>query len=122
MKVGFQQYLLDKGYKPYRRLHNDDGEPYYGDLKLRDFSTMVSGGLDIRYIKDDDFDNQIIYGLSEFRKPPTLIYPRPGMYKKVEGGVKYYNDDNSMNKVLGSYTHEEIYEAIYNREIALEIK
>jgi hypothetical protein len=44
---------------------------------LQQFWTMIVGGIDIRFVKGEDFENQIIWGVREHSKLPTLIHPRP---------------------------------------------
>ena len=82
--MNFQEFLKANGWKPNRE--NDDF-----------FSSLVIGGIDVRYMKDDKI---IIWGLHDRGKPPTLIYPRRWV------------DDNETNKFLESHTNEEILKAI----------
>lgn len=101
---------------------------YWQHDKYTDLSTMVFGGSDIRFVKDEDFDNEIIWGLGEMKKPPTLLYPRPSI--KVKRYRKYGEDeyvmnedqtrDDSMNLVLQKETPETIYKAMYDKSIVFE--
>jgi hypothetical protein len=90
--------LKENGYKEYRYI----GFKFVENTQ-NDFSTMRDGGLAIFYVKDNDFDNPIIWGLHEFGKPPTLIKPRPK-----------HLSDNEMNRMLANQNHYEIFELIKN--------
>ena len=142
------QILQERGYKTYRRgftfenqndsakqqyksilersdlIYDDSGAFYYPHEKINDFTSMVVGGGDIRFVKDKDFDNEIIWGLSEVGKPPTLIYPRPRIRitRKVDikGNIAIKLEDeffdSSMNICLAKENHEDILTAMYNKE------
>ena len=76
-------------------------QPYY------DFSTMRVGGISTFWIKDNDFQNPIVWGLNNKAKPPTLITPRPDVtIKKIneDGDVYYLNkfDDDAINYLLSN--------------------
>ena len=90
-------------------------QPYY------DFSSMRVGGLATYWIKEEDFNNPIIWGLRECNKPPTLIRPRPNiMYKKeLDNKLPYLSEisDDAMNICLQKEKCEDIYEAMFNKEI-----
>ena len=87
------------------------------------FSTMVVGGGCYFFVKDFDFDwdKMIIWGLSEYKKPPTLKSPRPRILVKkiVKGNITVYNEDHddSMNLCLSKEPHSKILEAMYNPDI-----
>lgn len=143
----FEQMLLDKGYIRYIL---NAKTMKYEIAKGHTISTLVN--LDHRYFhKDDkivlqkisnnipvfaedailatitleDRKGEIIFGLNEAKKPPTLIYPRP----KIE--VKRIKDereviereylDDSMNIALNYISHEEIFKAMYDKNIILKI-
>ena len=86
------EYLISKGYKPFRWSKKGLVECN----NLHNYSTMVEGGLDVRLIKDKSV---FIYGLNDLNKPPTLIYPRPI-------GI---NTDDLMNRYLNSNSAESVY-------------
>lgn len=109
---------------------------FYWEYRPHDYSSMVVGGLDSRIIKDLDFENQIIWGLHEAGKPPTLIHPRPNIIKSVTQTIKEWRSnnwyisgdpnkeetieldqrfDNIMNECLATFDHRDIYEAIINK-------
>ena len=95
---------------------NDKNGTFYFQNYGSDFSTMRVGGLESYYIKDNDFNNPIIWGLHEKDKPQTLIYPRP-FFEKIEiiNGIKYTIvglDDDGMNDMLKNRSHEEIFKEI----------
>ena len=134
------QILQERGYKTYRRgttskfqndsakeqyksilkrddiIHTDCSAFYYPHYNVDDFSTMVVGGTDIRFVKDEDFDNEIIWGLNEYNKPPTLIYPRPRISGKKNGRILTSLDDDAMNICLAKENHEDILIAMYDKE------
>lgn len=122
MKKHFTKYLIeDLGFKTFR--HKKDG--LFPD-DIADFSTMIYGGTQRVYIKDDI---SIIWGLSEMGKPPTLIYPRPNIknrnvdissYKFTIGGA-FFNTDDDINRILITHSNEEIYEAMFDKSIILEL-
>jgi len=81
------EILIDNGYKAHRAVYNKGVQEYIEVEFKNDYSSMVSGGLDYRFIKGD---KEVIYGLNEYKKPPTLIRPRPkGVYR-----------DDEMNRML----------------------
>ena len=110
--TSFETYLISKGY--IKHIYNCKKQR----LERTDkhiISTMVN--LDHRYIKNDV---EIIFGLHEYGKPPTLIYPRP----KIR--VKKYNSDNeivietelhddSMNLVLQKVDDDILYNSLFNK-------
>lgn len=117
--IGFQEFIKSKGFKDFRYIikgkkwelvsHKECG------ISENSFSTMVHGGLDIRYVKDNI---TIIWGLNEVGKPPTLIYPRP----KVKNNNLFilYNDD-LMNRILKNYSNEDIFNAMFETDKYIEI-
>lgn len=94
----FTDYLIEIGYKPYRKVYANKKFEYIPST-YDYFTTVMGGGLDIRFMMGD---KEIVFGLSENGKPPTLISPRPN-------GIK---DDDSMNRALKTFTPMEIYEMI----------
>lgn len=75
-----------------------------------------------------DRTKEIVFGLHEHGKPPTLITPRPNIKvkrKEIVDGVEQvvtYTElfDDSMNVALSKQTPEEIYNAMYNESIVFE--
>ena len=115
------EYLLLKGYKPFKYLRNDlvpCENPY-------DYSTMRESGLGVLLIKGDSIFS---IGLHEHMKPPTLISPRPRIkvHKTiVVDSVKYNttiseNEDDAMNIVIKEIECEDIFNAIHDKTICLE--
>lgn len=107
--MNFPQFLKNMGYEPYRYVYNKHIKSWkYVPCKDDDFfSSMVSGGLDVRYIKDDV---EFIWGLHEKGKPPVLISPRPNTKP-----IKFVDDDLMFN-ILSSFPFDEIYESCLRRK------
>jgi len=94
--------------------------------RYMDFSSMRPNGVDMLLTKGD---KSIIFGLHEKDKPPTLIYPRPNAIFDTLGlkvkmfhcgtdetslvSFDYVNDD-VMNRILQTFSHEEIYNNLFN--------
>lgn len=118
MNKHLTKYLVeDLGYKSYRYVSGK-----YIPNNINDYSTMVEGGLDVRYIKDSDETKQIIFGLHEKGKPSTLISPRPKITLRVkdsEGKIVCVNQqfDDAMNVCLREELPENIYKAMYDKSI-----
>jgi len=118
MNKHLTKYLVeDLGYKSYRYV---DGK--YVPNNINDYSTMVEGGLDVRYMKDGDETKQIIFGLNERGKPATLISPRPNITLRVtdsKGKITKISQqfDDAMNVCLREETADKIFEAMYNKDI-----
>jgi len=74
-------------------------EWYYERAEFKnDYSSLVSGHLDYRFIKGD---REIVWGLNEVKKPPTLVWPRP------------WDTDDETNQNLLKLSNEEIYKLIW---------
>lgn len=73
----------------------------------------------------EDRKGEIIFGLHESKKPPTLIYPRPRIeIKRIKDGkiiIEGEYLDDSMNIVLNYVPHEEIFKAMYDNTIILKV-
>lgn len=115
------EYLLSLGYKPFK--YSISGlvpcvNPY-------DYSTMREGGLGVLLIKSDSIFS---IGLHEYKKPPTLISPRPRIkvHKTiVVNSIQYNttineNEDDAVNIVLKEIECENIFKAIYDKSICFE--
>jgi hypothetical protein len=138
----FEKYLIENGYIMFAF---DASKMQYYKPQRHTISTMVNLGH--IYIHESDrvlldkieqgkkvigedcitaFDrkNEIIFGLSEKDKPPTLIRPRPRIkVSRTIEGKTYFQDeqyDDSMNIVLSKFSHEEIYKAMFDKSIVLE--
>jgi hypothetical protein len=90
-------------------------QPYY------DFSTMRVGGIYTYWVKGKDFKNSIVWGLSEFTKPPTLVNPRPKIKLKTNRNgrevtltEKY---DDAINICLQKETCEDVYKALFDKNM-----
>ena len=137
----FELELIDKGYLEFT--FNCKTMKYEIGHKI--ISTMVN--LDQRYIHkdnrlmldkinlgisilDDSFPfeclkGEIAFGLNEANKPPTLLYPRPRIeIKRMLDGVIVCEDqckDDNMNLVLMAMPFEQIFEAMFDRSILIQI-
>ena len=138
----FEQMLLDKGY--IKHILNCKTMKFEM-AKGHTISTMVN--LDHRYFQNTDtnilqkiaseksvleedftwFDRkgEICFGLHEAGKPPTLISPRPRIeVKRIKEGREVIENeqyDDSMNVVLKDISNEEIFKAMYDRDIVIKI-
>lgn len=118
MNKHLTKYLVDDlSYKSYRYVAGK-----YVPNNINDYSTMVEGGLAVHYMKNSDETKQIIFGLHEKGKPPTLISPRPNIILRLtdsEGRTTSMNQwfDDAMNVCLREETANKIYEAMYDKNI-----
>jgi len=108
-----ERYLVDKNYISFVYCCKTSK---YKKTEQYQLSSMTN--LDHRYIPINDldingedikiktFDNMIIYGLHEYKKPPTLIYPRPNI------NIIFDDEKNLMEVKLRVKTSE-----IYSSEI-----
>jgi len=94
--TAFEQYLIEQGFE---RMVFKVGEL----VAQKNYLLSSMGDIDYRYIKEE---KQIIFGLHEKDRPPTLIYPRP-FIKSNDPNVYSFSDD-AMNRVLMKYTPEEV--------------
>lgn len=81
--------------------------------KYLDFNTMEKGRMYNVFEKEGC--EKILWGLSEYRKPPTLVYPRPKMEKYTS--IEFYTPvsyDDLMNECLNKFSHKDIYDGIIN--------
>ena len=85
-------------------------------------------------VMDDDFTwedrkGEICFGLHEMGKPPTLINPRPKIRIQktiTEDSVKRdivitEKNDDAMNIVLSKIEYEDIFKAMFDKSICLEL-
>ena len=59
--IGFIEYLISKGYKPYRKVMSKKGSTYVEDSNIGFYSSM-SEHIDLRLIKGK---KEVVYGLHE---------------------------------------------------------
>ena len=94
--MNFENYIIELGYKKQVYCHKIQT---LVDVKEFDIiSTM--GHICFFYTKDNH--KQIVWGLHEIHKPPTLISPRPD----------FISNDDEMNRFILSHTNEELYNLI----------
>lgn len=110
--MGIQNYLIENGFIAYRKVYENKNFIYKLNDKS-DFSTMVGGGLDIRYVKDNV---EITYGLNELGIPPTILSPLPN----IKGGVNISEQNRTM-RALNKYSSEDFFKAMFDKSIILEI-
>jgi hypothetical protein len=134
--TAFENFLIEKGYI---RFAFDAAKGKYYEPKLYVISTMSNLGhlyiheSDVNLlskIKEDksitpeDRKNEIIFGLHEKDRPPTLIYPRPRIkIKRTKEDKIIIEDeqfDDSMNIVLQKENFNQILKAMYNKSICFE--
>ena len=103
--------------------------------KHLDYSTMRVNG--ICSIYEDNQGRQIIWGLHEYKKPPTLIYPRPNILKYIMlsehpyiSNIKFENDkricigqqyDDVVNQALKEIDNELLFEAMFDKSIIIKL-
>lgn len=138
-EVNFTKYLTNCGYKTYRLivksdwnkeakaqaerildtkpdgiLFKDESSFYvpcdFNHTYLRaNYNVLQNGGISTYFIKDNVFDNPIIFGLHEKDMLPTLIHPRPLIKLIFECGFECYVDlDEYVERVLQEIPNEEI--------------
>ena len=116
--IALEQYLLDKGYL--KLLFDNDTNWFIQEKEGRHtISTMVN--LYYWYVLPEDLEdfnnrkfNKRMFkiGLNEYKKPPTLIYPRP--FIQTDEGYTEVRliDDDQMNRILKDKTNEEVIELV----------
>lgn len=139
--TGFENFLIDKGYI---RFAFDAEKGKYYQPKNYVISTMSNLGhlyiheSDINLLSKinegkstrnnsitlEDRKNEIIYGLHEKDKPPTLIQPRPKIKvkRKKEDNIVIEDEqyDDSMNITLQQIEYETIFKGMYDKSICFE--
>lgn len=137
----FEQFLIEKGYRKYILTHPEkkyqlekEGRhiistmsnlcySYFHENDLLALSKIEAGIsiLDEDNFTKEDMIGEIVFGISELHKPPTLISPRPviHVYRMKNGKVQVFreNDDDCMSIVLDKIPHDIILKAMYNRNI-----
>ncbi len=141
----FEGFLIDKGYIMFA--FNAKEMKYYKP-KAHIISTMVNLGHSYihnsdtnllskieqgKSVMEDDFTwedrkKEIVFGLREKDKPPTLISPRPKIRvkrfrtineKQIEV-IENQDFDDSMNIVLSKIDFEDIFKAMYDNSICFD--
>lgn len=123
----FETWLMDKGYDKYILDHQT---MTYRLAKEHFISTMVN--LDHRYFPSEYRDlidgksvdelgdirkYEVVFGLNERHKPPTLIYPRP--YILTPKGVRQSMDDE-VNDMLINLDFNTIWQCMYEDGLYLK--
>ena len=68
--IGFVEYLISKGYKPYCKVMSKKGSTYVEDSNIGFYSSM-SEHIDLRLIKGK---KEVVYGLHEREDILLLLY------------------------------------------------
>lgn len=95
------------------------------EYQINDFSTMRVGGIHTYFIKDNDFNNPIIWGLNEGDKPPTLIKPTLNaklkrFNKNGDVEVLFGDRNDTVESVLKNNDHQFLFENLYNKDLNFE--
>jgi hypothetical protein len=98
---------------------------FQNGLNDNDFSTNRVGGLATHFVKDNNFDNAIIWGLREADKPPTLINYRPKIKLtklNLNNEIITLNEsqDDAINYCLSVENHELIFKDIFKKELSFD--
>jgi len=114
----FEELLTDKGYKVFEKSLDDKGKLIFIEPTTNYYSSM--GNLTFTYIKGD---RKVEFGLSEYGKPPTLVWPRPTILKREGDVVKagYSLRDDSVSRILQTEDLEKVYESLFNNSIIFYI-
>jgi hypothetical protein len=90
------------------------------------FSTAMPGG--VRSFFEHSDGRSFVWGLNQQGKPPTLIWPRPKIIKRVERTIYKIgssekieiifnaneSEDDLMNELLQKIPHDEIFKEIFS--------
>lgn len=139
--TGFENFLIDKGYIKFA-FDAEKGKYYQpGNYVISTMSNLghlyihesdinllskINEGKSTRNnsITLEDRKNEIIYGLHEKNKPPTLIQPRPKIKvkRKKEDNIVIEDEqyDDSMNITLQQIEYETIFKGMYDKSICFE--
>lgn len=117
----FEQFLISKGFEMYTFNSKD---MKYSKPKSHVISTMIN--ISHHYI-DKVNNKEIIFGLSEFEKPPTLISPRPRAEilltnRQGKEVIKNEKSDDVMNIILSTKPFEEILEYMFDQSKIFKIE
>lgn len=86
-------------------------------IKKKGFKEVKDVQSNIRTLYIHEDGREVVYGLSEYKKPPTLIYPRPRILKTVNGIIYDQLRDNTMNYCLQKESPEDILKAMFDQSI-----
>lgn len=106
----FEEYLISIGYKRFKYIPRKGYEECNETNSF--YSTMTPGGLDYRYLLND---HEIIYGLDERGKPPTIVWPNPfKQAKPLFEDNQIITPQDRIMRLIKEKTSEEIYKFITN--------
>lgn len=114
----FEQFLVDRGFTKSTFNPKRQSSKYHPAKSTHTLSTLSN--LDYRYTHLNYEGLEIVFGLHEHKKPPTLIYPRPKIavkrVKKLKNRdvvvVEDESFDDSMNVVLSKESMQDIFNAL----------
>lgn len=89
-------------------------------IKEQGFNQVKDVQSNIRTLYIHEDGREVVYGLSEYKKPPTLIYPRPRILKIVNGIVYDQMRDDVMNHCMQKETPEDVLKAMFDKSILFE--
>lgn len=115
--MSFEKYLIEKGYTPYKKDKN------LNYVKIKDTSIGVYSSMaDVCHFYKNG-DKEVIIGLNEYKHPPILIYPRPnGVVFREEDQIDNTTiQDWNMSAIFQNFSYDEIYEAMFDKSIKLEL-
>lgn len=114
----FEKFLVYKGYKPFTL---DLKSWVYKPITNLNHSFSSMGDLDRYWIKNN---NCFCFGLNDYKKPPTLVRPRPNFIILNKDGniINFDNFDDGMNIILASIDNDIIYDAIIDNTKILKLQ
>lgn len=135
----FEEFLLDKGYMPFKvSMKTGKFEPVnplrhsysslddnikldYFHLSETDILNKIERGTPLYGFTQEERLKAIQYGLSEVHHPPVLLHPRPLIVVKRNDEDHFQDRDSSIDVVMEKIDHETIFKAMYNNYIVFVI-
>lgn len=127
--IGFVKFQLDT--KDWKYKPSFGAISTMGELDVRFFRKSdpilqkISKSVPITEMTTEDRSGEIVIGINERGKPPTLIYPRPKMrVKRVVSGEVICTDeryDDNMNAALRLFSESEIISFMLDQEKTIEL-
>jgi len=116
----FQDFLLSKGFIKCVVEYKD--RKHSCRLATKDDYLSTMGILTFSYLKSVDefykyFNERWDWGLHEANKPAILSSPRPNFRYDVNKSFIGLPNDDEMNKILLTYSFEDIYDCVINKKI-----
>lgn len=126
--IKFEKELIERGYFKFRLTKNNT---YIRVSNDEDFISSVDDGsglckLDYRYFPNLECNKneEIIVGLLENHKPPTLVSPLPRVCKITEEGfMETYTIGNSeIDRILNKIPIDDLLKILFNKRMFIDIK